>query len=143
LALPTLEPDEKLWGEALGRAHRGLFRARAAEEGAHLADVLSGSEFVVTELDEALGDALSSAEPDGTLFDGTVIALEVPVRLGLLPGAVFHPDGTTEAIRAVVVAARARGLTNDVLLDALLRMELSLRTLSRVKPSYAYRAEAL
>jgi len=28
-------------------------------------------------------------------------------------------------------------------LDALLRMELSLKTLSRVKPAYAYRPEAL
>ena len=64
-------------------------------------------------------------------------------QLALLPGAIFHPEGAEEAIAAVVLAARARGIPDGALLDALLRMELSLRTLSRVKPAYAYRAEAL
>ena len=43
----------------------------------------------------------------------------------------------------VLDAARTKGLSTDDVLDALLRMELSLRTLSRVKPAYAYRPEAL
>jgi len=142
-AIAALEPDnegERLWAAALPRAHRGLFRLHDGGGSLALSDVLSGAEFRVHEVDEASRDALAST---GALFDGTVVALASPARLALLPGAIFHPEAAEEAILKVVDAARHRGLHDGALLDALLRMELSLRTLSRVKPSYAYRAEAL
>ncbi len=152
--LGDLEPGERLWADALGRAHRGLFVVQPEPEGdAHatrallpgivLSDVLSGAELVLHEVDAASRDALASTDEAGGLFDGTVVAVASPVRLALLPGAIFHPEGAEAAIAAVVLAARARGIPDGALLDALLRMELSLRTLSRVKPAYAYRAEAL
>lgn len=128
------------WLLALSRSHRGLFRSRTEDGAVVLEDVLSGAELVVHEIDEASRDALASTRG---VFDGTVVALATPVRLALLPGAIFHPEAADEAIAAVITAARARGLADGALLDALLRMELSLRTLSRVKMSYAYRAEAL
>ena len=63
--------------------------------------------------------------------------------LALLPGGVFHPRNAIPAIEVVVAAARERDLPTSETLDALLRMERSLRALSRVKPAYAYRPEAL
>ena len=66
-----------------------------------------------------------------------------PVRVGILPGALFHPEDATEAIEQILDVARERTMETDDVLDALLRMELSLRSLSRVKPGYAYRVQAL
>jgi hypothetical protein len=63
--------------------------------------------------------------------------------VALLPGALFHPPEATAAIEAVLVAARDQGLGTDDALDALMRMERTLRSLARVKATYAYRAEAL
>jgi hypothetical protein len=61
----------------------------------------------------------------------------------LLPGAVFHPRQATAAIVPVLAAARTAALQVDETLDKLLLMERSLRSLSRVKPAYAYRPDAL
>jgi hypothetical protein len=134
-----LPGGDRAWADALPRAHRGLFRS-PGEDGVALTDVLSGAELVVHDIDEASRDAISST---AGLFDGTVVAVASPVRVALLPGALFHPEAAEDAIGVVVKAARAKGLGTEALLDALLRMEVSLRVLSRVKPSYAYRVEAL
>jgi hypothetical protein len=72
-----------------------------------------------------------------------VVGADEPLEVALLPGAIYHPHDATSAIEQVIGAARARDLTTDDTLDALLRMERSLRALSRVKAAYAYRAEAL
>jgi len=136
----ALDDGEEIWAGALARAHRGLFESRVHGDGIVLSDVLTGAELLLDEIDDASRDGIASTD---ALFDGTVVALSSPVRLALLPGAIFHPESATSAITAVVAAARARGLSHDALLDALLRMELSLRVMSRVKPSYAYRAEVL
>jgi hypothetical protein len=137
--LDRATPSEP-WALALSRSHRGLFRSSTDERGLVLSDLWSGIELVVDELDDASRDALRS--PSGP-FDGTVIALRDPIRLALLPGAIFHPEDAEPAIADVVAIARTRGLSAGATLDALLRMELSFQVLSRVKPSYAYRGEAL
>ena len=61
----------------------------------------------------------------------------------MLPGAVFHARDATPCITPVLAAARERGLGTGETLDALLRMNRALRSLSRVKVGYAYRVEAL
>lgn len=138
--LDVLDGGERLWAAALPSSHRGLFHSRIEDGVLVLSDVLRGGDLVVHEVDEASRDALGST---AGLFDGTVVALRSPVRLALLPGAIFHPEEAEDAIGLVVAAARTRSLPDDAVLDALLRMELSLRTLSRVKPGYAYRVGAL
>jgi hypothetical protein len=105
-----------------------------------LRDVWSGAEFVVDDIDDASISALDA--PSGP-FDGRLAALSNPVRVGLLPGALFHPEDAIEPIERVLETARVQQLRADDVLDALLRMELSLRTMSRVKPAYAYRTQAL
>jgi hypothetical protein len=144
-----LSAEDRGWLAPLEHAHRGLFR-RAPErphraDGETLLDVWSGAEIVITVLDDASRAELDAAT--GQLLDARVVGAEEspdsrPI-IALLPGAVFHPRHATEAVEAVVEAARARSLSTHDTLDALLRMERALRALSRVKATYAYRAEAL
>ena len=133
-----LSPEDRAWLEPLERAHRGLFQRG---DGGVLVDVWSGAEIVVTALDEA-----SRAELDaGTeqLLDARIVGADEPLVVALLPGAVFHPRNATPAILDVLKAAHASQISTHDTLDALLRMERTLRALSRVKTTYAYRAEAL
>jgi hypothetical protein len=135
-----LSDDERAWLRPLERAHRGLFRA--GTEADVLVDVWSGAELVVTTMDDGSRAEVDAAS--GQLFDARVIGAETPAHVvALLPGAVFHPRDATAAITPVLAAARARSLATVDALDALLRMERTLRSLSRVKAAYAYRAEAL
>jgi hypothetical protein len=135
-----LQEDERAWLGPLERAHRGLFRV-SAEDRDVLEDVWSGAALVVTAMDEASRDELDASS--GQLFDARVVGTEAPATVALLPGAVFHPRDATEHVAPVLAAARARGMSTGDTLDALLRMQRALRSLSRVKPAYAYRAEAL
>ncbi len=132
--------EAREWVPSLERAHRGLFYASRTMDRRLLRDVWSGAEFVVDEVDDASLSALDA--PSGP-FDGRLVALSNPVRVGLLPGALFHPEDAVEPIERVLDAARDQGIGTDDVLDALLRMEMTLRTMSRVKPGYAYRAQAL
>jgi hypothetical protein len=145
-----LTAGERRWLTPLERSHRGLFRAN----GRVLVDAWSGAELAVTDVDEASRAELDAAA--GQLFDARVVGFSGAGAMdrwteeadsgwvvALLPGAVFHPRDATAAIDPVLAAARARGLATDDVLDALLRMERMLRSLSRVKAAYAYRPDAL
>ena len=141
----ALSAGEELvpWGLAFSRAHRGLFeryedRAVTVDDGCVLVrDVISGAAFVV-DVDPAIGDAVFRA--DG-FFDARLVG--VRGRVGMLPGAVFHRTDARAPILEVVKRASEKGMHPDRTLDALLRMELRLTSLSRVKVAYAYRAEGL
>jgi hypothetical protein len=135
-----LPEAERAWLGPLERAHRGLFRV-SAEDRDVLEDVWSGAELVVSTMDEASRAELDASS--GQLFDARVVGVEDPLTVALLPGAVFHSRDATEHVAPVLAAARARGMSTGDTLDALLRMQRALRSLSRVKPGYAYRAEAL
>lgn len=132
-----LVPAEQAWLVPLERAHRGLFRA----EGRLLRDAWSGAEFELTHLDDGSRAELDASA--GQLVDARLVGADGPPVVALLPGAVFHPPEATAAIEPVIAAARAMDLSTHDALDALLRMERTLRSLARVKAAYAYRAEAL
>jgi hypothetical protein len=124
---------------ALARAHRGLFVVEALDGGrAHLEDLWSGAELLVEIEGETQALALEHAEG---AFDGRVVA--AGASLHLLPGAFHHPLDASPHLAAVLDAARDAGLGTRDVLDALLRMERVLRTSSRVKAGYAYRASSL
>lgn len=133
----SLSEGERRWLDPLARAHRGLFSA----EGGQLVDVWSGAVLAPTVIDDASRAELAAAS--GQLFDARVVGADDPHVIALLPGAVFHPRQATAAIAPVLTAARAADLDVDEALDKLLLMERSLRSLSRVKPAYAYRPDAL
>jgi hypothetical protein len=132
-----LTREQVAWLQPLERAHRGLFHA----DGAVLVDVWSGAELAPSLLEDASRAELEAAA--GQLFDARVVGIDSPCVIALLPGAVFHPRQASAAIEPVLAAARAAALSTDDTLDALLRMERLLRSLSRVKAEYAYRPEAL
>ncbi len=132
-----LDEGERAWLAPLERAHRGLFRA----QGDVLVDVWSGAELVLTLVDDASRAELDAAA--GQLVDGRVVGTDEPLLVALLPGAVFHPRDATTAIQPVLAAAHAADLATHHALDALLRMERTLRALARVKVAYAYRPDAL
>lgn len=133
------ELAEHAMAQRFGRAHRGLFVVDERDDrGALLVDLWSGAELFVSYLDETQALTFEHAE---AAFDGRVVA--AGDALYVLPGAYHHPPDALEPMMAVLEAARGRGLATSEVLDALLRMELVLRTSSRVKPSFAYRVEAL
>jgi hypothetical protein len=132
-----LTPEASRWLAPLERAHRGLFRS---EDGV-LVDVWSGAELEVGIVDDASRAELDASS--GQLFDARVVGLDDPFTVALLPGAVFHARDATPCIDPVLAAARTRGMPASEVLDALLRMQRAMRSLSRVKVAYAYRVEAL
>ena len=133
----SLTTAERQWLGPLERAHRGLFRA----EGRLLRDVWGGAELELGAIDDSSRAELDASA--GQLVDGRVVGAFSPRVVAFLPGAVFHPREASTAIESVLGAARATDLSTDDALDALLRMERTLRSLARVKAAYAYRAEAL
>ena len=139
--------------DAFARAHRGIFRVGSEREresdereahaaGVHfiLHDAWSGAELVVDTADDGSREALHAA---AGLFDARIVATAEPLAVTILPGALFHPEDATEAIEAVLQSARKRDLATGDVLDGLLRMERSFRSLSRVKAGYAYRPDGL
>jgi hypothetical protein len=132
-----LTQEERAWLGPLERAHRGLFRVA----GNVLFDVWSGAELVLTLVDEVSRAELDAAA--GQLVDARVVGADEPLVVALVPGALFHPRDATATIESVLATAHSRSLGTHDTLDALLRMERTLRAHSRVKVAYAYRAEAL
>jgi hypothetical protein len=139
----TLEAPAREWIPRLERAHRGLFVVDGRLQSARiLRDLWSGASFRVDDVDAGSSDALAVASAP---FDARLVGslAEGVLHVGMLPGAVFHSEEAIEPIAKVLEAARARGLETDDALDALLRMERSLRALTRMKAAYAYRPEGL
>ncbi len=139
-----LGEEERALLDPIERAHRGLFRAEVRGGRRILVDVWSGAELSPTHVDEESVAELDASE--GQLFDARVVGTSPPVApfaVTLLPGALFHPRHASAAIEPVLQAARTAAMPTHEALDALLRMERTLRALSRVKAAYAYRAEAL
>jgi len=136
-----LAPEDRALAACFARAHRGLFLVEEADErGAHLVDLWSGAELLVRHLDET--QALTLTHAEGAM-DARVTGAPGSGELYALPGAYHHPADAVEPALAVLAAARERGLSTTDALDALLRMELVLRTSSRVKAAFAYRPESL
>jgi hypothetical protein len=141
LAAETLDADTRALAGCFERSHRGFFLVEEVDDrGACLVDVWSGAEFLVRHLDEA--QALSLEHAEGAMDARVTAGLRGP-ELFLLPGAYHHPADALEPAIDVLVAAQDRGLSTTQALDALMRMELVLRSSSRVKAGFAYRIESL
>lgn len=141
LASARLAPRVRTIAERLARAHRGFFLVDDSDErGASLIDVWSGAELIVRHLDET--QALTLEHADGPM-DGRVAAGASGSDLFLLPGAYFHAPDALEPATKVLIEARKRRLSTQQALDTLLRMDLVLRSSSRVKAGFAYRLQGL
>jgi hypothetical protein len=135
----ALAPEARAWLGLLGCAHRGFFEVKRADQTHIMVDLWSGAEFVVRAADEGMRDALDAAAAP---VDARIVG-DPRGAAAILPGAVFHPEQAAEPALRVLEEARRRRLSTTDALDALLRMERTLRSLSRVKAAYAYRADAL
>ena len=124
--------------DILGRAQRGVFRV--AHEGAHrlVFDAWGGGAFLLLARDEI---ARADGSADASLFVGRVVA--GTDGCAVLPGIVWLPAEATALLAPIFAAARARGLAIDAVADALLRMDHTRQTMSRVKVAYAFREAAL
>jgi len=141
--VPELSPEHAAYVGPIERAHRGLFRASKHGRSWLVVDAWSGAEFAIDAPEPGLADAVASA---AGYFDGRVVACggeKSTIEIVLMPGAVFHAEEANGAIDALVPLARTRKLRTGDFLDALLRMDHALRSLSRVRVAFAYRAEAL
>jgi hypothetical protein len=139
----ALPEGARKWAEAIARAHRGLFVMKEGDSEGDtrvVRDLWSGAEFEVHAIDDATRLALNAVSAP---FDARLVGSDEPARVGMLPGAVFHPADAVEPIAKVIAKARAESRTTGDVLDALLRMERGLRASARVKAAYAYRAEKL
>lgn len=138
--LPSLtDAAEKSLALLLTRAHRGIFQFDFVAGHQTVHDLWSGASFLLVARDdigrEVPGDNL------GGICQGRVVA--AADGCAILPGVVFHSADATGDIHRVLQVAAERQLDTDSICDALLRMDHALRTLSRVRASYAYRPEAL
>ena len=125
----------------LTHAHRGFFLVDDSDaRGATLVDLWSGAELLVRHLDES--QALTLEHADGAM-DARVTAAPSGPDLFLLPGAYHHAPEALASAMEVLLAARERGLSTGATLDALMRMDLVLRSSSRVKAAFAYRTASL
>ncbi len=139
--MARLPAEAQAWATPFARAHRGLFEVEDDDGDVLLVhDLFSGAELYVTDLDESTAIALDAARG---LFDARLVGFAEPACVGVLPGPVFHGEESTPHIKEVVAAAKEMGLHAGEALDALLRMEHKYRSLSRMKPAYAYKKEAL
>jgi hypothetical protein len=122
-------------------AHRGFFVVdEVSPEGACIVDLWSGAELYIRHLDDT--QALTLEHAEGAM-DARVVAVPDSASLYMLPGAYHHPADALDPAMTVLAAARERGMQTQEILDALMRMELVLRTSSRVKAGFAYRVESL
>ena len=136
------DPAERSLARALSRAHRSLFRIAYVDDCRIAEDLLSGASFLILPRDD-IGRAAFAGEQTGEdpLFDARIVAASD--GCATLPGIIFHPTDATPHIYRIIDTARARGLSSGQVCDALLRMEHTFATLSRVKIAFAYRVQAL
>jgi hypothetical protein len=134
------DPSERALARVLSRAHRGLFRLTVQNGHGIVADVVSGASFLLIRRDD-IGRAVAATSDETALFEARVVA--ATDGCAMLPGVIFHPPDATPHIHRIVAAARSRGMPEEELCDALLRMHHAFSTLSRVKIAYAYKLEAL
>jgi hypothetical protein len=137
----ALDERTRAIGRGFAVAHRGFFVVEDVDErGARLIDAWSGAELLVRHLDETQALTLEHAEGG---MDARVVRAPSGPDLYVLPGAYFHPADALDAAVEVLAAAHERRMETTRALDALLRMELVLRSSSRVKAAFAYRIESL
>jgi hypothetical protein len=139
----TLEDEaERDIAALLAAGQRGLFEVRATGEHRFLFDHLRGGSFLLLRNDE-LGRTAPRRPRDPA--PGLIVGRLVGAYDGctLLPGLIFLPPDATPLLPPILAEARTRGLGDDAVLDALLRMDHTLHTLSRVKAGFAFRSASL
>ena len=136
------DPAERATATGLAHSQRGVFIF--AEIGSVLVarDLWSAAEFVLAAGDDVAREMAAAGRlAESPLCEARVMATDQ--GCAVLPGPVFHPLDARQHVHQVLAVAHQRGLDTDTVMDALLEMEHTWHTLSRVKVTYAYRPERL
>jgi len=132
------DPAERSLAIIFARAQRGLFVPELRGQTPCLVDLWRGGEFLLLPRDD-VGRAMT--EVQGIPFVGRIVAGSD--GCAVLPGRVWLPQDALPLLPDIIRAARARPMDTDAFCEAILWMEHTLATMSRVKPQYAFRAEGL
>jgi len=136
------DPAERAAAMALAHAQRGVYVFAELGDVLVAHDLWSAAEFVLAARDDVGREMAATGRlAESPMCEARVMATER--GCAVLPGPVFHPLDARQHVHQVLAAAHERGLGTDTVMDALLKMEHTWHTLSRVKVTYAYRAELL
>lgn len=139
LAAELEDPAERNLALLVTRNQRGVFRFDTVGGRHFVHDLWSGASFILLARDD-IGRAISG-DNLGSLCIGRVVGASD--GCAFLPGAVFQDPQASGAIETLIAAAAERDMEGDDVFDRLLRMDFTLRTMSRPRAAYAYRVEAL
>jgi hypothetical protein len=142
LAAELEDAAERAIAVALLHSQRGVFAFERLDDRLLAVDLWSRAQFIVVPRDGIGRDvATAGVHYDSPPCQARVVATAEGVAV--LPGAIFHPADARGAIEGALADARKRRLDTDHALDALLRMEHTWQTMSRVKVAYAYRTNSM
>lgn len=134
------DPGERAEAAEIAGAVRGLLTFRDVEGLLVADDLWTGACWWIAPQDD-VGRDVRLQLPDSPIAQCHLVVQETGCVL--LPGVTFHPADALAPIRATLQRARELDFDDVAVSRALLKMEHSWQTLSRVKVSYAYRADAL
>ncbi|MEB2321683.1 MAG: hypothetical protein OZ921_04160 [Sorangiineae bacterium] len=143
LARELDDDAERETASTFRRAQRGAFVFRRHHGALIAEDLWSNAEFLILPRDDVAREVALDANASGDRPLCQARLLPGPDACVVLPGAVFHPADARAAIERTLAVARERRLSTDAVMDGLLKMEHTWRSLTRVKIAYAYRPEAL
>lgn len=131
--------EERTIAAAIPRAERSLFRIERTEAGL-VAVSLFGARYRISPV------GVAARLLGGERVDARLVALAG--GLELMPGAIFHPAETHEAIDRLLAEIVDRGppvgaRTQDALADALLRMRMRFDRFTSMQARHVYRYDAL
>lgn len=132
---------ERAMAQVISRAQRGVFELDVSSDPVKVRDLWSGGEFLLLKRDDVARSAPAFAEAEGSLFVGRLVGSDE--GCAVLPGMIWLPSEASLLMPALRAAALEKAMTLDGFADALLRMDLQVQTLARVKVRYAFRVEAL
>lgn len=128
---PNSTDEAALVARACTRASRSLYAVDATAGSTRVDDLLGGGRFAL------VGTRLRH----GDIFDGRLLVLG---DLVLMPGIVFHPPQTHEALRELLSEIGAPiESEREPVLDGLLRMRMRLDRFTSIRAQHIYQAEAL
>ena len=138
-ARANVAEDERRAAIAIARSERSVYRVDRTHMGL-VCESLFGARYRIAET------GVASRLSGGERFDGRLAS--VSGALEVMPGAVFHPAETHEAIDRLLADVATRGApagarSQDALADSLLRMRMRFDRFTSIQARHVYRYDAI
>jgi hypothetical protein len=136
---PEIGDDDHAIASAILRAERSVFRVDRTDAGL-VCESLFGARYRIA------ATGVAARLLGGERFDGRLVSVGGSVEV--MPGAIFHPAETHEALDHLFAEIGTRGLparvsTQQDLADALLRMRMRFDRFTSIQARHVYRWDAL